>query len=286
MIDIVYRFEPAHRPWSPPPATAADARRRLEDGNRQFAALLASAHGEGAAEPHVIPFDVSHVEGETASGAVTQAPFAVVLGCSDARVPTELIFGQAYNDLFVVRVAGNVLGSVCLGSVDYAAGHLGESLKLLVVVGHTGCGAVVAAVSSFLQPGRYLELAASHALRSVVDPISIDVRAAARALETVHGRDVSLRPGYGKALVETSVVVNAAVTAHTLELEFAGRSGCEVVYGVYDLATHVVGVPAAGPAEEAGLHAPPRDRDGFVALLTGVASSARVRRALESEEAV
>ena len=71
-----------------------------------------------------------------------QAPFAVVIGCSDARVPTEMIFGQGFNDLFVIRVAGNVLGDVCLGSIDFAVEALSESVKLLVVLGHSGCGAV------------------------------------------------------------------------------------------------------------------------------------------------
>jgi carbonic anhydrase len=192
-------------------------------------------------------------------------------------VPTELVFGQSYNGLFVVRVAGNVLGSECLGSIDYAVGHLGESLELLVVLGHTGCGAVTAAVDSFLVPGSYLEMATSHALRTVVDRISIAVRAGVRALETAHGAGVADRPGYRAALVETAVVVHAALTAHTLEREFAGRSESGVVYAIYDLATHRVGLPDGG---ESRLVAPPRDRDAFVALLEAVAGGERVERLL------
>jgi carbonic anhydrase len=72
-----------------------------------------------------------------------QHPKAIVLGCSDSRVPPELLFDQGIGDLFVVRVAGNVAAPDTLGSVEYAAGHLGT--PLVVVLGHTGCGAVAAA---------------------------------------------------------------------------------------------------------------------------------------------
>ncbi len=58
-----------------------------------------------------------------------QAPFAVVVGCSDARVPTELLFGQGFNDLFIIRVAGNVLGDVCMGSIEFAINALSESVN-------------------------------------------------------------------------------------------------------------------------------------------------------------
>jgi carbonic anhydrase len=72
-----------------------------------------------------------------------QNPFAVIIGCSDSRVPPEIIFDQGLGDLFVVRVAGNILDDVVLGSVEYAVEHLG--VKLVVVLGHTKCGAVTAA---------------------------------------------------------------------------------------------------------------------------------------------
>src|SRR5262249_28090313 len=123
MIDIVYRFDPAAPPPAPP-ATSAEARERLCAGNRAFSGLLDLP--DGAASPtRVSPFDLSDVGiGDTAGKAPRQRPFAVVLGCSDARVPTELIFNEACNALFVVRVAGNVLGSECLGSIDYAVQHL------------------------------------------------------------------------------------------------------------------------------------------------------------------
>jgi carbonic anhydrase len=205
-----------------------------------------------------------------------------VLGCSDARVPTELIFGQAYNDLFVVRVAGNVLGNECLGSIDYAVGHLGDSLRLLVVLGHTGCGAVSATVDAYLRPANYLALSTSHALRAVVDRISIATRAAARVLDTVYGAAVSTRPGYREALIETTVVVHAALTAHTLAAEFAGRSSCEVAFGVYDLVTYRVGLPVDAVTHGSSrLYAPPRVGEEFIELSAGVVSSERIRHLLD-----
>lgn len=75
-----------------------------------------------------------------------QHPFAVILGCSDARVPVELVFDQGIGDLFVVRVAGNTVGDLVVGSIEYAVDHLG--VPLVVVLGHEGCGAVKAAIES------------------------------------------------------------------------------------------------------------------------------------------
>jgi carbonic anhydrase len=73
-----------------------------------------------------------------------QHPFAVILGCADSRVPPELLFDQGLGDLFVIRVAGNIVDDVVLGSLEYAVEHLGT--KLIVVLGHEKCGAVSAAV--------------------------------------------------------------------------------------------------------------------------------------------
>jgi carbonic anhydrase len=270
MIDIVYRYVPGFERERPAPGSPEEARRRLESGNAAFAdALSGDARG-----PLVTTFGLRELGvSDDASNAPEQAPFAVVLGCSDARVPTELVFMQAMNDLFVVRVAGNVLGSECLGSIDYAMAHLRKSLRLLVVLGHRGCGAVAASVDSFLTPASYLELATSHSLRSVVDRISIGVRAAARTLEAVYGADVAGRPGYRDALLDTAVVAHAALTAHTLEMEFEGRSDCMVFYGVYDLVTRRVGLPGgASETADTQLVPPPRDRAGFTDLLTRTAS--------------
>src|SRR6185312_15123878 len=128
----------------------------LEAGNRLYKRVVDHVRGmfrgSGAGDPLVLPFDpmtfgVAMIDGT----AVAQEPFALVLGCSDARVPTELVFHQDSNDLFVVRVAGNVLGIECLGSIDFAVARM-KSIRLLTVLGHTNCGAVTSAVDMYLEP--------------------------------------------------------------------------------------------------------------------------------------
>jgi carbonic anhydrase len=78
--------------------------------------------------------------------AAGQHPFATILGCSDSRVPTELVFDQGLGDLFVIRVAGNVIAEDIVGSIEYAGLHL--HTRLFVVLGHQGCGAVAAALQA------------------------------------------------------------------------------------------------------------------------------------------
>jgi carbonic anhydrase len=123
------------------------ARLRLDDGNRSFAVLFDDATTGSASIQQIVPIDPRDL-GILPGGTEMpkQRPFAAVLGCSDARVPVELIFNEGPNDLFVVRVAGNGLGTEVLGSLKYAVEHLSGSLKLIVVLGHSGCGAVTAAV--------------------------------------------------------------------------------------------------------------------------------------------
>jgi carbonic anhydrase len=84
-----------------------------------------------------------------------QRPFAVVLGCSDSRVPPELVFDQSFGDLFVIRLAGNLIAPGVAGSIQYAYQHLGTSL--LVVLGHEGCGAVKAALAAKNHRARHPE---------------------------------------------------------------------------------------------------------------------------------
>jgi carbonic anhydrase len=121
MFEVVYRYDPSRPSERRPPADAGEACRRLEEGNRAFAGL-ATGTPDGA---RVVYVDLEDI-GVAAEGSVPkQQPFAVVLGCSDARVPTELIFDRACNELFVVRVAGNVLGQEEFGSIDYAVENLG-----------------------------------------------------------------------------------------------------------------------------------------------------------------
>lgn len=94
-----------------------------------------------------------------------QAPFAIILGCSDSRVPTEVVFDQGIGDLFVIRIAGNIVQPSQIGSVEFAAQNFGS--RLVVVLGHTQCGAVSATLSALRDPG------AEHSrnLASIVDKI-------------------------------------------------------------------------------------------------------------------
>lgn len=277
MLDIVYRFDPAQPP-PPPPSTVAEAHERLCAGNRDFASLAVAALSPHP-DVYVIPIDLRDL-GLTGEGtAPRQEPFALVLGCSDARAPTEMIFHQTCNSLFVVRVAGNVLGNECLGSVDYAAGNL-PSLRLIVVLGHSGCGAVTAAVDAFLQPSQYLSIASSHPLRSIVDRLFAAIRGATRALEVAYGMEVHAAPGYRRALIEASVVFNAALTAATLrdELDPARDHPFQIVYGVYDLATRYVNIPGLGrPSAPSELHAPPTSEEEMRVLAGRIVRSAEIK---------
>src|SRR6187431_2949139 len=101
MIDIIYRYDPTLPPPLAAPATPADARKRLCDGNREFITLVDLPKG-GERSTRIIPFDLTEFGVAKDDQAPIQRPFAVVLGCSDARVPIEFIFNQASNSLFVV----------------------------------------------------------------------------------------------------------------------------------------------------------------------------------------
>src|SRR6478752_9788963 len=115
-----------------PNISADEALLRLQEGNERFLA--------GQARFATVQKDVL---AELAKG---QQPYATILGCSDSRVPPELVFDASFGELFVVRVAGNVLGPSILGTLQYAAAHL--QTPLFVVMGHEGCGAVDAAIAS------------------------------------------------------------------------------------------------------------------------------------------
>ncbi|MBX9788794.1 MAG: hypothetical protein K2Y37_07745 [Pirellulales bacterium] len=287
-MDLIYRFDP-YRPIAVDrPADALAARGALVAGNQRllsFVSHLQSGMLEGAsAEPAVIPVDLISLGLPVISGvALDQKPFALVLGCSDARVPVERVFDLSFNDLFVVRIAGNVLGIECLGSFDYAVRSFQETLKLVVVLGHTGCGAVTAAVDAYLHPSGYAEIAFTHALRSLVDRIMLAVRTAARSLAEVHGAEFWLQPGYRAALIETSIYLNAAITAFDLwrEAQSLGRPELEVAYGVFDISTLQV---TSAPSRErltstdllARLGPTPRSADDFLALAHRFASLAVV----------
>jgi carbonic anhydrase len=206
-----------------------------------------------------------------------QLPFAIVIGCSDARVPTEMLFGQGFNDLFVIRVAGNVLGDVCLGSIDFALNALSESVRVVVMLGHSGCGAVTGAVDAYLRPLKFWSKSISPMLRSITQRIFVAVREAANGLEEVWGPDAREWPGYREALIETAVCINAMHAAFDLrqEVERAGKWEIEVLYGVHNIRNHQVCMPvdptAARSDENVRLaHAPTNPRE-FQTLATQMA---------------
>ena len=285
-IEVTYRYEGCGGHARPQPPNSEAARRRLEDGNRAFAALFDGLLKQDGVAQQVVPVDLRDLGLLPGNeGAPKQRPYAAILGCSDARVPVELIFNEGPNDLFVIRVAGNGLGSEVLGSLKYAAENLSSSLKLIVVMGHSGCGAVQAAVDAFLSPSDYLSLATKHSLRNMLDQMLVVIHASARTLVRAFGPDVIHRPGYRDALVETSVVVNAALAAHSIaqEIEAYDSTGLRVVFGVYLLGTREVWTPRPGEPNRAGLAAAPRDTAEFLALGDATVRSERIASLINPE---
>ena len=137
---------------------ATQALDRLREGNRRFVSNQAAGH---------IVSDPAR-RAELVAG---QEPFAIILGCSDSRVPAELVFDQGFGDLFVIRVAGNIVAPSQVGSVEFAASRFGT--RLVVVMGHSQCGAVVATLDEV--QGRAPNQ--SRNLRSIVDRIRPSVEA-------------------------------------------------------------------------------------------------------------
>lgn len=105
-----------------------DALQTLLDGNKRFAAMKQTHPNQDRAR-----------RDEVKAG---QRPFAVIVGCSDSRIPPEILFDQGIGDLFIIRLAGNIVDDIALGSIEYAVDHLGT--PLVVVLGHSKCGAVTA----------------------------------------------------------------------------------------------------------------------------------------------
>lgn len=136
--------------------TAQQALERLREGNRRFASDVRSLESFMS-------------QTRRRELAAKQTPFAIILGCSDSRVPAELVFDQGLGDLFVIRVAGNVVAPSGIGSVEFAAAQFGT--RLVVVLGHSQCGAVSATLSELRRP----TADQSRNLKSIVDRISPSV---------------------------------------------------------------------------------------------------------------
>jgi len=278
IVEITYRYGGSKRATRARPTDAEAARERLDQGSRTIAGLLETPLEDRGTIRRIIPVDPRDLGVESGQErAPEQHPYAAVLGCSDARVPIELIFNEGPNDLFVVRVAGNGLGGEVLGSLSYAVDHLGGSLKLIVVLGHSGCGAVSAAVDVVLNPQSYLVLAEKHALRGILDRLLVVVHASAKRVAAVYGSDVTRRPGYRAALIEAAVVLNAALAAYTVQQQLGTqRQDLRAVYGVYLLSKRQVWAPRHGSPECAGLAYPPADDAGFGDFGDRVVQSERI----------
>jgi carbonic anhydrase len=196
--------------------SAHEALDRLREGNRMFAS--------GELSRQTRP---SHSRVAASAG---QAPFAIILGCSDSRVPAEIVFGQGLGDLFVIRVAGNVVAPSLVGSVEFAAASFGT--RLVVVLGHTECGAVRATLDELQQPAEQQ----SPNLRSIVDRVRPSVEG---LLET------DLRHDH-EALVRQAVRANIGVSVDHLRQgsdildELIRADGLRVVGAEYSLETGLV----------------------------------------------
>lgn len=140
------------------PCPAIDALRMLLAGNRRYRLNFPSR-----------PHQTTEFRVRTSQG---QHPFAAILTCADSRVPPEIIFDEGIGDLFVVRVAGNIVDDAVLGSLEYAVEHLG--VNLIMVLGHTGCGAVKATLEGG-EPGTHIEKLAE-AIRPAVKLVPKDAK--------------------------------------------------------------------------------------------------------------
>lgn len=197
--------------------SAPEAVERLRDGNDRYVSDACIHH----------TLTTQSRRRELTSG---QEPFAVILGCSDSRVPAGIVFDQGLGDLFVIRVAGNIVAPSQIGSVEFAAGRFGT--RLVVVLGHSNCGAVLATIEELRRPSEER----SPNLRSIVDRIRPSVKAL-MATELKHQPD---------ALVRHAVRSNIRASANQLrngsELleQLIRMDGLLVVGAEYSLETGVV----------------------------------------------
>jgi carbonic anhydrase len=210
--------------------TARAALAALRDGNRRFVSKLRSEslsglESPGGARRHELP------------APAVQEPVAIVLGCSDARVPAEIVFDQGLGDLFVIRVAGNIVAPSQIGSVEFAAAAFGT--RLVVVLGHSNCGAIHATLEQLARPSREQ----SRNLRSIVDRIRPAVES---LLEHDPPRD---RRALEQQAVRANIRMSANHLRHGSELleQLIQNDGLLVVGAEYSLETGVVdffdGVP-------------------------------------------
>jgi carbonic anhydrase len=203
---------------------AREALELLRDGNRRFVADRERDARVGATRRNEL--------------TQRQEPFAIVLGCSDSRVPAEIVFDQGLGDLFVIRVAGNIVAPSQIGSVEFAAEQF--HTRLVVVLGHSGCGAIQATIEQLRRPVEKQ----SRNLRAIVDRVRPSVEPLL-ATELRHDREALVRDA-----VRANVRASASHLRHGSEIleQLIEREGLLVVGAEYSLETGVVeffeGLPA------------------------------------------
>ncbi|MES1205584.1 MAG: carbonic anhydrase [Pseudomonadota bacterium] len=206
---------------------AREALKRLRDGNLRFAANVSG------------PDPFLH-QSRRAVLPEAQEPFAIILGCADSRVPAEIVFDQGLGDLFVIRVAGNIVAPSQVGSVEFAAARFGT--RLVVVLGHSQCGAIIATLEELQRPTENQ----SRNLRSIVDRVRPSVEG---LLETDLRHDL---PALIKRAVQNNIRASTNHLRHGSQVleQLIQDDGLVVVGAEYSLETGVVeffdGVPTKG----------------------------------------
>ena len=199
--------------------SAIEALERLREGNRRFVSDLRNGH---ALASHARRNEV----------AACQEPFAIILGCSDSRVPAEIVFDQGLGDLFVIRVAGNIVAPSQVGSVEFAAERF--STRLVVVLGHSHCGAIQATLDDLNPNATAPRTNAQRNLHSIVDRVRPSIEPLVRAGLS------------GETLAREASRANVRASAHHLRHgsdileEQIQKNGLRVVGAEYSLETGVV----------------------------------------------
>jgi carbonic anhydrase len=196
---------------------AEEALARLQEGNRRFVADVSNRDGIGSRARRL-------------ELAASQEPFAAILGCSDSRVPVEIVFDQGLGDLFVIRVAGNIVAPSLIGSVEFAAEQFGT--RLVVVLGHTQCGAIETTLQQLQRPIENQ----SRNLHSIVDLIRPSVEG---LLATELKHDL---PALGRAAVRANIQASVRHLRHGSDIieQLIQNAGLMVVGAEYSLETGVV----------------------------------------------
>ena len=307
IVEFVYRFDPdnpfpEHYGSKPGevagrPTTPDEAASRLISGNKVFADFMAACNREsspGVAHPGGemgLQF-VRHCDGlEVGLGDGHQDPFAAVLGCVDARVPIELALGQEFDDLLTIRTAGNTLikSGEAMGSLHFALANYAPkparpdtgapaqkgNIRLILVLGHTDCGAVKAAFEGFAKrPPEHLFANTPPALFSILWEISKAVKFVMHHKAVIGDDETTLKDAVS--------YVNAAMTARRIDeirrrmviKNLIEEPALEVRFGLFDVTDHRIA--------EGVLIAPPADNS---AMLDGVKAFVKREKALRDERA-